>query len=111
MDTILHLAQRLCEADGYFWELKDFTETPNGQTVEEFHEHYIQLAITARDFFDEKRALQLRESVPAAIMVNTIIGAYHTTRLADTPASLHILSKRHVQKAVANFAESWNQDK
>lgn len=109
MDTITHLAQRLCEADGYFWDLKDFTETPNGQTVEDFHGHYINLAITARDFFDEQRALKIRDSDPAADMVNTILGAYHTTRLANTPASLHILSKTHVQKAISRLVESWNQ--
>ena len=37
-------------------------------------------------------------------LIDQIISAYHTTRLSDVPAAVHILSKDAVQKAFANYA-------
>ena len=36
-------------------------------------------------------------------LIDEIIGMYHTTRLSDTPAADHILSKPSVQKAFAAY--------
>ena len=38
-----------------------------------------------------------------ATLIDAIISAYHTTRLIDTPAAMHILSKSRVQEAFATF--------
>ena len=41
---------------------------------------------------------------PAEVkLVNAIITAYHTTRLSETPAANHILSKYFVQNALEEF--------
>lgn len=37
-------------------------------------------------------------------LIDEIISSYHTTRLADVPASTHILSKPNVVVAFANLS-------
>lgn len=36
-------------------------------------------------------------------LIRRVISAYHTTRLIDTPAEIHILSKPHVRQALGDL--------
>lgn len=37
-------------------------------------------------------------------LIARVIGAYHTTRLSDVPANIHIRSKAHVREAFERYA-------
>lgn len=105
---ITNLAQLLCEKDGYSWDCKDFTETPNGETVEDFHNYYLDHAETAYYYLTNLPSPPPTDEPGESAgdkLIRAILTAYHTTRIGGTPVTAHIQSKSYVQSAFCNYTK------